>query len=233
MRRRTFDDYVRLLFEELPNLIPFLKKKRIAKNLDDKKAVIMANLYECLMDPNHTLPDRNYKIFTLLEDMGVRMMQIGTKGGGYYEPYRRFRVLFRDVELIVGIGMHRFLNRVRSILCVSVQIGEEGKPHHSLQLAVDDYMTIKGRTCIFTHRGIIGLGALGSGKSAVLREKYVKPLYPSIMTENGYLLGKLNKKKLWYLSDRSMSKFVENLISYAIVRDLYREDAKKEKESVN
>ena len=233
MRRRTFDDYVRLPFEELPNLIPFLKQKRIAKNLDDKKAVIMANLYECLMDPNHTLPDRNYKIFTLLEDMGVRMMQIGTKGGGYYGPYRRFRVLFRDVELVVGIGMHRFLNRVRSILCVSVQIGEEGKPHHSLQLAVDDYMTIKGRTCIFTHRGIIGLGALGSGKSAVLREKYVKPLYPSIMTENGYLLGKLNRKRLWYLSDRSMAKFVENLISYAIVRDLYREDAKKEKESVN
>ena len=218
MRRRTFDNYVRLPFEELPSLIPFLKQKRIAKNLDDKKAVIMANLYECLMDPNHTLPDRNYKIFTLLEDMGVRMMQIGTKG---------------NVELVVGVGMHRFLNRVRSILCVSVQIGEEGKPHHSLQLAVDDYMTIKNRTCIFTHKGNIGLGALGSGKIIVLREKYVKPLYPSIITENGYLLGKLNRKRLWYLSDRSMAKFVENLISYAIVRDLYREDAKKEKESVN
>ena len=227
MRRRNFDNYVRLPFEELPTLIPALKQKRIAKNLSDDKAVIMANLYECLMDPNHTLPDRKYKIFTLLEDMGVRMMQIGTKGGGYYGPYRRFRILFRNVELVAGIGMHRFLNRVRSILCVSLQIGEEGKPHHSLQLAVDDYMSIKGRNCIFTHRGSIGLGAIGTGKNIILREKYVKPLYPSIMTEDGYLLGKLNKKRLWCLDDRSMAKFVENLISYSIVRDLYREDAKK------
>ena len=228
MRKRTFENYVRLPFDELPNLIPLLKKKRIAKNLSDDKAVLMANLYECLMDPNHTLPDRKYKIFTLLEDMGVRMMQIGTKGGGYYGPYRRFRLLFRDVELIVGIGMHCFLNRVRSIICVSVQVGEEGKPHHSLQLAVDDYMTIKGRICTFVHNGNIGLGAIGTGRHAILREKYVKPLYPSIITENGYLLGKLNKKRLWYLSDRSVAKFVENLISYAIARDLYRKDAKKE-----
>ena len=88
-------------------------------------------------------------------------------------------------------------------------------------------MTIKGRTCTFTHKGSIGLGAIGTGKNAILREKYVKPLYPSIITENGYLLGKLNKKRLWCLDDRSMAKFIENLISYAIVRDLYREDAKK------
>ena len=227
MRMRNFDNYIRLPFEELPTLIPFLKGKRIAKNLDVKKSISMANLYECLMDSKHTLPDKKYKIFTLLEDMGVRMMQVGSRGGGYYGPYRRFRIQFRDVELVVGIGMHRFLNRVRSILCVSVQIGEEGKPHHSLQLAVDDYMTIKGRTCTFVHRGSIGLGAIGMGKNAILREKYVRPLYPSIITENGYLLGKLNRKKLWYLSDRSMTKFIENLISYAIVRDMYREDAKK------
>ncbi|MBR2180191.1 MAG: hypothetical protein IJ862_07360 [Selenomonadaceae bacterium] len=233
MRRRTFDNYVRLPFEKLPTLIPILKKKRIAKNLKDDKAVLMANLYECLLDPDHTLPDRKYKIFTLLEDMGVRMLQIGTKGGGYYGPYRRFRVLFRDIELIVGIGMHRFLNRVRSILCVSVQVGEEGKPHHSLQLAVDDYMTIKGRTCTFSHKGHIGLGAIGTGRNAILREKYVKTLYPSIINGDVYILGKLNKRKLWYLSDRSMAKFVENLISYAIVRDLYREDAKKAAGLVN
>lgn len=227
MRKRNFDNYVRLPFEELPSLIPFLKQKRIAKNLSDDKAVVMANLYECLMDPQHTLPNRNYKIFTLVEDLGVAMQQIGTKGGGYYGPYRRFRILFNDVELIVGLGLNRYVSKSRSLICVSLQVGMEGKPHHSLQFAVDDYMNFNGSTCIFTHRGNIGLGALGGGKNTILREKYVKPLYPSILTKDGYLLGKINKKKLWNLDDKSVSKFVENLISYAIVRDLYREDVKK------
>ena len=228
MRRSNFDNYTRLSFEELPTLIPKLKKKRIAKNLSDDKAVIMANFYECLMDLEHKLPDKKYKIFTLIEDLGVRMLQIGTKGGGYYGPYRRFKILFKNVEIIVGIGLNCFLSKTRSIICVALQIGRESKPHHSLQLAVDDYMRIKGRTAIFTHKGSIGLGALGTGRNAVLRDKYVKPLYPSIMLEDGYLLGKINRKKLWHLDDRSVTKFIENLISYSIARDMYREDAKRE-----
>ena len=227
MRRRSFDNYTRLPFEELPTLIPELKKKRIAKNLSDNKAVVMANLYECLLDPTHKLPEKKYKIFTVLEDMGARMMQVGTKGSGYYGPYRRFRILFRDVELISGIGMNCFRNKVRSIICVAMQKSEEDKPHHSLQLAVDDYMTVKGRSCTFTHRGNVGLGALGTGKNIILREKYVQPLYPKLMTDDGYLLGKLNIKKLWYLDDKPVMQFVENLISYAIARDMYREDAKR------
>ena len=227
MRRRNFNDYVRVSFEELPTLLPELKKKRIAKNLSDDKAIIMANLYECLLDPAHKLPDKKYKIFTVLEDKGVKMMQIGTKGGGYYGPYRRFKISFKSIEIIAGIGMNCFLNKVRSIICVSLQKDESGKPHHSLQLAVDDYLKINKKTCTFTHKGSIGLGALGTGKNSVLREQYVKPLYPKIITEDGYLLGKLNINKLWYLDDKQVMKFVENLISYAIIRDIYREDVKR------
>ena len=42
--------YIRLSLEELPTIIPFLKRKRIARNLENKKAIPMANFYECLMD---------------------------------------------------------------------------------------------------------------------------------------------------------------------------------------
>ena len=219
--------YIRLSFEELPTLIPFLKRKRIAKNLEYKKAIPMANFYECLMDSGHTLPKGKYTIFDMLEDMGVKMLQIGSTGGGYYGPYRCFRVNFVDNELIAGISIHRFLNKVRSIICVSLQSGEEGKPHHSLPLAVDDYMEVTGKLCIFTHKGSIGLGSLGSGKNAVLLEDYVKPIYPQIIDGDKYFLGKLPANKLWHLDDKNVISFVENLISYAIVRDLYRNDAKR------
>ena len=226
--RKKVVPYVRSSFEELPTLIPFLKRKRMAKNLEPKKAIPMANFYECLMDTSHTLVDKKFTIFDVIEDMGVKMLQIGTTGGGYYGPYRCFRINFVDNEMIAGLGMHRFLNKVRSIICVSLQVGEEGKPHHSLQLAVDDYMEVTGKYCIFTHKGAIGLGSLGSGKSKILLEKYVKPLYPQIIDEDKYFLGKLPANKLWYLDDKPVAQFVENLISYSIVRDVYREDAKKE-----
>ena len=66
-----------------------------------------------------------------------------------------------------------------------------------------------------------------TGKSKILREKYVKPLYPQIIDEDEYFLGKLPANKLWHLDDKPVAQFVENLISYSIVRDVYREDAKK------
>ena len=75
------------------------------------------------------------------------------------------------------------------------------------------------------HRGNIGLGAIGSGKSSILREKYVEPLYPQIISGKEYLLGELKTDRLWYLNNRLIVKFVENLISYALVRDMYRDDA--------
>ena len=220
--------YIRLSLEELPTIIPILKRKRIAKKLENKKAILMANFYECLMDTEHTLPKGKYTLFDVVEDMGIRMLQIGTSGGGYHGPYRSFRVNFVDKELIAGLGLNCSLNKVRSLLCVSLRVGEEGKPHHSLQLAVDDYMEVTGKLCTFTHKGSIGLGAIGSGKNSILLEKYVRPIYPQIINDNRYILGKLPVNKLWHLDDKNVLQFVENLISYAIVRDLYREDAKRE-----
>ena len=186
----------------------------------------MANLYECLLDADHKLPKRKYTIFDMKEDIGVKKFQIGTPGGGYYGPYRCFRIKHDGKELIAGIGMNRY-KKVRSILCVVIK-KEDGKPHHSLQLSIDDYMKIEKKSCIFTHKGNIGLGALGSGKNQILRDKYVEPLYPKIIDGNHYLLGKLNPERLWHLNDRTVVKFVENLISYAIVRDMYRDDANRE-----
>ncbi|MBR1729812.1 MAG: hypothetical protein IJ728_09850 [Selenomonadaceae bacterium] len=226
MPRRKEVPFVRHSLAELPTIFPELKIKRIAKNLDDDKALIMANLYECLMDVEHKLPKRKYKIFEMAEDLGVRKLQVGTPGGGYYGPYRLFHIKMNGVDQIVGIGVNRYVSKKRTVLCVSLQKGDNVKPHHSLQLAVDEYLRIDSKnTCRFMHRGNIGLGAIGSGKSSILREKYVEPLYPQIISGKEYLLGELKTDRLWYLNNRLVVKFVENLISYALVRDMYRDDA--------
>ena len=224
--RILIDNYQRVSFEELPTVLPYLKHKRIAPNLDDERAILMANLYECLLDAEHKLPKRRYTIFDMKEDIGVKKFQIGTPGGGFYGPYRCFRVKVNKEEQIAGIGMNRY-KKVRTLLCVVLK-KKDTKPHHALQLSIDDYMKIDKKNCIFTHKGNIGLGTLGSGKNQVLLEKYVEPFYPKIIDGNHYFLGKLHSNILWHLNDRSVVKFVENLISYSIVRDMYRDDAKRE-----
>ncbi len=222
-------DDPRTTVAELSDLIPEMKIKRVAKNLSEEKIKVMANLYGCLLNVEHKLPKKKYKIFDLKEDIGIKKLQIGTPGGGYYGPYRMFRVKFRDEEFLVGLGMNRYINKKRSILCVAIERDGE-KPHHSLQLAVDKYMTIEKRSCFFTHNGDIGLGALGSGKHKILREEYVEPIYPNIIEGRYYSLGKIGTDRLWYMNGRTVVKFVENMISYGIVRDLYRQDAIKKAE---
>ena len=228
MRQRyNFDSYVRLSFEDLPSLIPILRGKRIANNLSYEKSLMMANLYECLLDPKIKLNPKQFEIFKLNLDIGVNILQIGTIGGGYHAPYRCFNLDFNNENFFVGIGLNQARNKVRSWICVALKKISDKKFHHSLILNVDDYMEVKKNFCIFTHKGNIGLGSLGSGKISILRDEYVKVFYPKIIDEKNFFLGKLPNDKILSLNDECMIDFIENLISYSLVRDIYREDSKK------
>lgn len=79
--------------------------------------------------------------------------------------------------------------------------------------------------CIFRHGGAIGIGRSGSGKREELR-RFVADIAPELISGEGYLLGKLNFDRLWYMDDPEIVALIENLTTYALIRDLYR-DAKK------
>ena len=224
MPRRRQEEFKRVSFDELKNRIPFLKeRKRIATIIDDDKALVMANFFECLMDTDHKMPTGKYEIFKLIEDVGTKRLQVGTPGGGYHGIYRLFNVEVYGVKQFAALGLNRY-SADRTILCVAI-INDDKRPHHALQLAIDDYMNISENLCTFFHRGAIGLGRIGSGKMKILRDKYVVRIYPKIINDTKYFLGRLHIDKLWYLDDREMIDFAENLISYALVRDMYRADA--------
>ena len=54
-----------------------------------------------------------------------------------------------------------------------------------------------------------------------LRE-FVNARYPQIISENRFNLGSLVYDRDWELNDGEVIKLIENLISYALVRDEYR-----------
>ena len=78
----------------------------------------------------------------------------------------------------------------------------------------------------FYHHGKIGIGNIGSGRIDELRE-FVRDKYPFIIDGKRFNLGSLKNDRLWNLDDPEVMNLVENLISYALIRDEYRRFVKE------
>ena len=102
---------------------------------------------------------------------------------------------------------------------------DEKEAHHALQLAVEDNVTDLGNKVNFYHHGRITVGRKGSRKVDELR-RFVEERYPKIISGNHFFLGSLVNDRLWRLDDPDVIEIIENLISYSIVRDEYREYVK-------
>lgn len=75
---------------------------------------------------------------------------------------------------------------------------------------------------VFYHSGKIIIGNLESGKIDELRN-FIKKEYLYIIDGNKFNLGVLQHNRLWNLDDPEVMELVEDLISYALSRDEYRE----------
>ena len=215
------DSFQRYPYNELSGLITFLQEEwTFAPYSPKDKLLPMANLYTCLMDIEHKLPINDYGVFRLIEDYGIRILTYGNASGiNYSNAYRSFLVSVNESTQFVSLGINAYSDN-RTILCVAID--DDKSSHHSLQLAVDSYMTIdKNRCCVFTHTGRITVGHSGSSKSSDLL-RYASTRIPSIISDNKVQLGRLIDNSPWYMDDKAMIEFVSNLISYGIVRDEYR-----------
>ena len=189
------------------------------KDTPKKMLPFMINLRQCLLDVSHTLPKRQYRLFEVLEDWGNRELSFGNhSGGSYYGLYRSFLIRYKRQKIIVSFGFNCF--GTSTILCVGIE--ERAHSHHSLQLSMDKNLLCHGNRFQVTHSGRIGVGNIGSGKIEELR-KGLEKCYPDILVDNKIVLGTLINDRLFYHDDAAVVTLMENLISYALVRDEYRE----------
>lgn len=195
-----------------------------------KMAVPIFNFWECMLDTRVKLPVGKYELFELIEDYGVRMLSYGNGGGGiFYGPYRSFLVSVNGNVEFYSISVTTYskttnLDKVKTCICVAHD--DEESTHHALQLVVDDNLQLIDDEITFYHNGRIAVGRKGSGKISELRQ-YVADRYPKIIDGNKFNLGKLRNNKLWRLDDPEVIEVIVNLISYAMIRDEYREYAKQ------
>jgi hypothetical protein len=188
------------------------------------------NLLEGLLDPRHQLPKKNYAMFTLIEDYGVRTLSYGNAAGGTFSGlYRSFIIEANGSTEFVSLGLSTYTtfahpDDVKTVLNVAVD--NERKSHHSLQLVLDDNVQYSGNKFSFFHHGRIAVGNKGSGKVDELRE-FVKARRPQLICDKQFYLGTLINDRNWNLDDTEVVNFIENIISYALIRDEYRRAVKE------
>ena len=81
---------------------------------------------------------------------------------------------------------------------------------------------------MFYHSGRIAVGNKGSGKVAELMA-FVESRYPKIIDGKRFNLGNLHYNRNWCLDDPEVTNLIENLITYALVRDEYRTYVKEQR----
>ena len=188
------------------------------------------NLLEGLLDPRHQLPKRDYDLFSLIEDYGVRTLSYGNAAGGNFSGlYRSFIIDVNGSTEFVSIGLSTYAtfarpDDVKTVL--NVAIDNEKESHHALQLVLDDNVEYSGNKFTFLHHGKIAVSNKGSGKVDELRE-FVKARRPQLICGKQFCMGTLVNDRNWDLDDTEVVNLIENLISYALIRDEYRKEVKQ------
>ncbi|MDD6135592.1 MAG: type I restriction enzyme HsdR N-terminal domain-containing protein [Lachnospiraceae bacterium] len=195
-------------------------------------AVPMYNLLEGLLDTRVKMPIGNYGLFELIEDYGVRMISYGNASGGkFFGPYRSFLVKVGENTEFYSISITTYCkstNPEKVKTCICVAHDDEKESHHALQLVADDNLVVDGDNIDFYHNGRIAIGNIGSGKIDELRS-FVIERYPQIVLGKSFFLGRLVHNRLWQLDDPEIINLIVNLISYAMIRDEYRDYVKSKK----
>ena len=236
------DQYTAFEPGEFPDRIPYDEiSDWLKENLDEYSTDISVqtnhtlacaalNLLQGTLTPYQKMPAGQYKIFRLIEDYGVRLLSYGDAGGGaFYGPYRSFLIEKDGSTEFVSIGFSTYGSFSKPDIwktAINIAIDNEKVSHHSLQLVVDDNVRYSGNKFTFYHHGRIAVGHRGSGKISELRE-FVRDQYPEIISGKEFCLGSLVYDRDWKLDDPEVIKLMENLISYALVRDEYRAFVKR------
>ena len=179
----------------------------------------LTNLWECILDTSHKMPERKYKHFRLIKDYGIRFLSCGNASGGSYQgAYRSFLIEYQADTKFMNLGFFDYGSH--TILTVSVD-KDNNKPHNSLQYDVSGIVK-NGQSYSFPHHGKIAIGKKGSGKVSELKE-LIRNEAPELLVNGDIFLGTLHNQKLLYLDDLDVTEFVEKILTYALVRDVFRE----------
>lgn len=218
----------RFSFNELVSNQDYYRGYDFNENTPTKFLPFLTNLLECFIDTSHKMPCKEYRYFTLIEDYGIRWLSCGNAAGGSYQgAYRSFLIKHGSSTKFMNLAFFDY--GTHTILTVSTD-QEDNKPHNSLQYAIETNLIKNGDSFHFLHSGRIAVGNIGSGKVSELKT-LISEKCPSLLINDKIDLGTLRNTELLYMDTPSVVDFIENCLSYAIIRDEYREQVKTQSAS--
>ena len=228
MPYERMESYLKEVFAEYPD---DYYGETISKSTPFNIAKAAFNFEEALFDIRHKLPKKDFGIFELIEDYGIRILSYGNAGGGYFGgPYRSFLIEYKGNIEFISFAFSTYARTEKTGIvktCLNIAHDDEKETHHALQLSFDDNIQVIGDKVTIYHSGRIAIGNKGSGKIDELRQ-FVAERYPKIIDGKRFNLGSLKNDYQWNIDQPDVTEVIVNLISYALIRDEYRDYIKQQ-----
>ena len=215
---------VRFKFEELEAHKYYLIDDYpvLAAKTNPDHLTFLTNLYDCLTLDKNKMPTGQYKYFELVEDYGVRFIKVGNSSGiGYTGEYRSFIIRKNGQEFFMNVSIFDYGSATQNHNILTVSVDRNSKNHNSLQYPLNE-MGKMGDAYHFIHSGRLTCGKWGACKVSEFKE-FMKKKASFLLKNDKIDLGTLHNDRLLCMNDPEMVSFIENLLTYALIRDEYRD----------
>lgn len=218
--------------EDIQNLLVKLVEEGImGEDTPAKFAPFIANLDNLLLDETSVIGFKALADFELVLDGGVRAASYGNASGGKWDGYYRYFMIKDNLSdnQIISFSIMGTLKREKSITTSAsrgrttliVAFDSDDSSHNSLQLCIDDCISIKENWIEIWHDGKITVGNHGSAKRQQLID-FVYQSNPELVTQNKIVLGRLDNSKDFNFESSDVCDFFVNLLKYVLCREAFR-----------
>ncbi|MCL2672438.1 MAG: type I restriction enzyme HsdR N-terminal domain-containing protein [Clostridiales bacterium] len=155
-----------------------------------------------------------------VKDLGIRFTSFNNASGGigWTGDYRAF--MLEDTignTVIVSLSVMGTITYTALI----VAIDDFEKHHNSLQLNIDKHARFEAGQVSVKHDEKISIGNIGSAKSSEIIS-FTAEHNPAIVSNNQIQLGSFQVDRLLDINAADFRSFLSNVISYALIRDEFR-----------
>jgi hypothetical protein len=193
----------------------------------------IANLDNLFTDVYSEMPIGTYDGFEIIEDGGMRNIEYGNASGGSWgAAYRYFSI--KDSLGNNQIVSFAILPREKSektdtrsgsrgSTTLIVAFDDNENCHNSLQLCIDDCVTISNTKVKIWHDGKLTVGKKGA-RPRMEVVNFVRERYPELVVNNRIELGLLDNSRDFQFKNKDVLAFTTNLIKYVLCREKLREE---------
>ncbi|MGS2778746.1 type I restriction enzyme HsdR N-terminal domain-containing protein [Robertmurraya sp. GLU-23] len=189
---------------------------------DEKLYSFIINLNELFWDDSVKIPYKELYGIKYVNDLGVRFTKFGNASGyDWTGDYRSFIV--EDKK-----GSNQIISLAILGGYLIVAIDNDKYSHNSLQLFIQNFVEVKGNNVEVFHNGRLTLGKSGMVKYSEILD-YVEEKAPGLVINPRKIdLGYLDNSKQFDWEQEDVRNFIGRLVKYAIIRDDFREQKRKQ-----